>query len=119
MQTLAAETPAKRRFNFCKSSNNSPHLAHTTVRVLVAPAKNASVCLGAMPVDGLDAAVRKIGTSARPAGGTSITLHHVPATRKCRRGLQLADADLPLALTNARCCKWQTLRAPRHHAGRC
>jgi hypothetical protein len=40
-------------------------LVHTTVRVLAAPAKKASVCPGAMPVDGFDAAIKNwdFGTS--------------------------------------------------------
>jgi hypothetical protein len=92
MQTLAAEPPAKRRFNFCKSSKYFAAFGAYDRAGVRSTGKNASVCLGAMPVDGLDAAVRKIGTSARPAGGSSITLPHVPAIRKCRRGLQLAQA---------------------------
>src|ERR1700722_5764395 len=84
MQTLAAETPAKRRFKFCKSSKYFAAFGAYDRADARSTGKKTSVCPGAMPVDGLDAAVRKIGTSARPAGGSPITLHHVPALRKCR-----------------------------------
>src|ERR1700693_5472275 len=59
MQTLAAETPAKRRFNFCKSLKYFAAFDAYDRAGARSTGKNASVCLGAMPVDGLDAAVKK------------------------------------------------------------